>query len=69
METGGAEVSGEAMTRGQGSLRWRQGQQRAKRSHGSVSPPRQVAASEGKEQEAGRRAARSLAQPHSCRQH
>lgn len=64
MEMGGAEVSGEAMRRGQGSLRWRQGQQRAKRSDRSVSPPCQVA-SEEKEQEAGSRAALSLAQPHS----
>lgn len=69
MEMGGAEVTGEAMRRGQGSLHWRQGQQKAKRSDGSVSPPCQVAASEEKEQEAGRRAALSLAQPHSWHQH
>lgn len=69
MGAGGAGVAGEALRRGRGSLHWRQGQQRAKRSDGCVSPPCQVAAGEGKEQEAGSRATLSLAWPRSCHQH
>lgn len=49
-----AGVAGEALRRVRGRLPWKQGQQTAKRRGRSVSPPCQVAADGGQEQETGR---------------